>query len=210
MRLIFLGPPGAGKGTQAARVAAALHVPHISTGEMLRAHISAGTDLGRQAATWMDAGNLVPDDFVIAMLEDRIAAPDAAAGFILDGFPRNLTQAEALDSSPAANIHRVVRFIVDEDEVVRRIGGRRGCPQGHTYHLDDHPPSQPGVCDVDGEPLEQRHDDSEEVVRNRLSVYRTETEPLVGFYDARGLIIEVKGLGSVEFITRQILEAVRP
>jgi adenylate kinase len=207
MRLIFLGPPGAGKGTQAKRVAGVLDVPHVSTGDMLRTHIAAGTDLGRQTARRMDAGNLVPDDLVIAMLTSRLAAEDAVAGFILDGFPRNLAQASALQASPAGVIDRVVLFIVDEDEIVRRIGGRRCCSQGHTYHLDDRPPNRLGVCDVDGEPLEQRPDDSEEVVRNRLAVYRRETEPLVAFYDALGLIVEIKGLGSVQHITQQILEA---
>ncbi len=157
----------------------------------------------------MDAGNLVPDDLVIAMLTERIAAEDAAAGFILDGFPRNLAQARALEASPAGTIDRVVLFIVDENEIVRRIGGRRGCPKGHTYHVDDRPPARPGICDVDGEPLEQRPDDSEEVIRNRLAVYRRETEPLIDFYDGRRLIVEIKALGSVEHITEQILETLR-
>lgn len=209
MRLIFLGPPGAGKGTQANRVAEGLGIPHISTGDMLRAHIASGTALGREAATLMDAGELVPDALVISMLAERITAADAAAGFILDGFPRNLAQALALETSSVGTIDRVVLFIVDEDEIVRRIDGRRGCNQGHTYHLDDHPPSQPGVCDVDGEPLVQRPDDSEVVIRNRLKVYRRETEPLIGFYSERGLILEIKALGSVQHITRQILDAVR-
>jgi adenylate kinase len=209
VRLIFLGPPGAGKGTQANRVAEGLGIPHISTGDMLRAHIASGTALGREAATLMDAGELVPDALVISMLAERITAADAAAGFILDGFPRNLAQALALETSSVGTIDRVVLFIVDEDEIVRRIDGRRGCNQGHTYHLDDHPPSQPGVCDVDGEPLVQRPDDSEVVIRNRLKVYRRETEPLIGFYSERGLILEIKALGSVQHITRQILDAVR-
>ena len=209
MRLIFLGPPGAGKGTQAKRVAGELGVPHISTGDMLRANVVAGTALGRKAVAHMDAGDLVPDDLVIAMLTDRIAAEDAAAGFILDGFPRNLAQARVLQTSPAGLIDKVVLFVVNEDEIVRRIGGRRGCPHGHTYHMEDHPPVHPGVCDVDGEALEQRLDDSEAVVRNRLAVFGRETEPLIGFYDQLGLIVEIKGSGPVEHITRQILQAVR-
>jgi adenylate kinase len=155
----------------------------------------------------MDAGNLVSDDLVIAMLTERIAAEDAAAGFILDGFPRNLAQARALEASPAGTIDRVVLFIVDEDEIVRRIGGRRGCSEGHTYHVDDRPPARPGLCDVDGGPLEQRPDDSEVVIRNRLAVYRRETEPLIDFYDGRGLIVEIKALGTVQRITEQLLEA---
>jgi len=209
MRLIFLGPPGSGKGTQSKLVAAAVGVPHISTGDMLRTHIAADTDLGRKAADLMQAGDLVPDDLVIAMLTDRIAAEDAGDGFILDGFPRNLAQARALDESPAGTVDRVALLLVDEDEIVRRIAGRRCCSQGHTYHLDDRPPARPGVCDLDGERLEQRPDDSEEVIRKRLAVYRRETEPLIDFYAERGLILEIKALGSVEHITQQILEAVR-
>lgn len=209
MRLIFLGPPAAGKGTQANRVAEALGVPHISTGDMLRAHIASGTDLGREAASRMEAGELVPDALVIAVLAERIAREDAAVGFILDGFPRNLAQALALETSSVGTIDRVVLFIVDEDEIVRRIGGRRGCSRGHTYHLDDHPPSQPGVCDVDGEPLVQRPDDSEVVIRNRLNVYSRETEPLIDFYHDRGLVVEIQAFGPVQHITRQILDEVR-
>jgi adenylate kinase len=209
MRLIFLGPPGSGKGTQSKRVAAALRVPHISTGDMLRIHISADTDLGRKAAERMQAGDLVSDDLVIAMLIDRISAEDAAVGFILDGFPRNLAQARALEASPVGAIDRVVLLIVDEEEIIRRIGGRRGCSQGHSYHLDDRPPNQPGICDVDGEALEQRPDDSEQVIRNRLAVYRRETEPLVDFFEERGLVVEIKAIGSVEHITHEILTAVR-
>ena len=209
MRLIVLGPPGSGKGTQSKRAAAALGVPHISTGDMLRSHIAADTDLGRKAAEIMLAGELVPDDLVIAMLTDRIAAEDAADGFILDGFPRNLAQALALESVPAGSIDRVVLLMVEDEEVIRRIGGRRGCSQGHSYHLDHCPPSKPGVCDLDGEPLEQRPDDLEEVIRNRLSVYRHETEPLVDFYNQRGLISEIEAHGSIERITEKVLGAVR-
>ena len=209
MRLIFLGPPGAGKGTQARLVADTLRVPHFSTGDMLRAHIAAGTDLGRKAAEWMETGDLVPDDLVIAMLTERIAGEDAAAGFVLDGFPRNLAQGHALERTPGGEIDRVVLFIVDEEEIVRRIAGRRGCPHGHTFHVDDHPPTQPGVCDVDGEPLDQRPDDSEEVVRNRLAVYARETRPLVDYYYERGLILEIKALGSVQQITQRILDGLR-
>lgn len=209
MRLILLGPPGSGKGTQSNRVADALQVPHISTGDMLRSHIAADTELGRQAAEIMEAGDLVSDDLVIAMLIDRIAGEDAAGGFILDGFPRNLAQAGALDASPAGAIDRVVLLNVDEEEIIRRIGGRRNCSQGHSYHLDDHPPSQPGICDVDGEPLEQRSDDVEDVIRNRLAVYRHETAPLVDFYSQRGLIVEIEAHGSIEHINEMLLGAVR-
>ncbi|MDR9449698.1 MAG: adenylate kinase [Acidimicrobiia bacterium] len=209
MRFIFLGPPGAGKGTQAMRVAAALGVPHLSTGDMLRANIAAGTPLGLQAGALMETGNLVPDDLVISMLLDRVGEDDAAAGFILDGFPRNIAQARALQASSTGAINLVLVFIVDEDEVVHRLGGRRCCSQGHTYHLDHRPPLRVGVCDVDGEALEQRPDDSEEVVRNRLMVYRRETEPLIGFYESLGLVAEIKAVGSVDSITQQILTLAR-
>lgn len=208
MRLIILGPPGAGKGTQAKRAASALGVPHISTGDMLRSHIASQTSLGQQAKALMDAGNLVPDHLVVAMLVDRIGHDDAADGYILDGFPRNLAQAQALQAA-AGDIDRVVLFVVDEEEVVRRIGGRRCCPHGHPYHVEDRPPIHDGVCDTDGEALEQRPDDSEPVVRNRLAVYVRETEPLVAFYESLGLIVEINGSGSVEQISNQVLEAVR-
>lgn len=207
MRLIFLGPPGAGKGTQAKRVAAALGVPHISTGDMLRAQIAAGTALGRQADGVMKRGELVPDDLVVAILLDRIAADDAANGFILDGFPRNVRQAQILQADPDGRIDRVVLLVIDEEEVVRRISGRRCCPEGHIYHIDDQPPLKANLCDEDGELLVQRPDDAEDVVLNRLSVYHASTEPLIGFYGER--IVEVDGSGSPDQITRHILEAVR-
>jgi len=209
MRFIFLGPPGAGKGTQAKRVAAALDVPHLSTGDMLRANIAAGTPLGLQAGALMDAGNLVPDDLVISMLLDRVGSLDAAAGFILDGFPRNIAQARALQASSTGAINLVLVFIVDEDEIVQRLGGRRCCSQGHTYHIDHRPPLREGLCDVDGGALEQRPDDTEEVVRNRLTVYRRETEPLISFYQSLGLVAEIKAVGSVDSITQQILKLAR-
>lgn len=208
MRLVFLGPPGSGKGTQANRAAAALGVPHISTGDMLRNHIAEGTDLGRKAAEIMEAGELVSDDVVIAMLIDRISKEDAADGFILDGFPRNVSQAQALEEVPTGSIDRVVLLMVDDEEVIRRIGGRRCCSQGHSYHLDHQPPQQSGVCDVDGEPLEQRPDDSEEVIRNRLAVYGLETEPLVDYYNQRGLVVEIEAQGSIDDIAELVLEAV--
>lgn len=175
---------------------------------MLRAHIAAQTSLGRQAEALMDAGNLVPDDLVVAMLMVRISEEDAVGGFVLDGFPRNPIQARALQASTVGAIDRVVVFTVDEEEVVRRIAGRRCCPSGHNYHVEDRPSLEPGICDVDGAPLDQRPDDSEDVVRNRLAVYRRETEPLISFYESLGLLVEIEGAGSVEHITQQILEAV--
>ena len=209
MRLIFLGPPGAGKGTQAKRVSDKLGVPHLSTGDMLRANIAAETPLGKQAEVLMEGGNLVPDDLVVSMLMSRINEEDAANGFILDGFPRNMVQAVALGNQSIGTIDRVVVFVVEENELVWRISGRRGCPHGHTYHLDHCPPLVGGVCDVDGEQLEQRPDDTEDVIRNRLAVYQRETRPLIDFYRSLDRVAEIKGTGSVENITQQILEAVR-
>lgn len=205
MKLLFLGPPGAGKGTQAIRIAERLGIPHIATGNMLREAVSQGTGLGKQAKEIMATGGLVPDDLVIGMLLERIGRDDAGAGFILDGFPRTLPQAEALDAQLEAGLDGAVYIVVDDDEIVRRISGRRTCPNQHVYHIDDNPPETPGVCDVDGEALVQRDDDAEDVVRNRLVVYREQTEPLVEFYASRGLRIHpVNGLGDLDEIEAAI------
>jgi adenylate kinase len=173
---------------------------------MLRAQVAEGTPLGQEASVLMRSGELVPDRLVAAMLMQRIGAADAADGFILDGFPRNVAQAEILQSADAGRIDRVVVLDVDADEVVRRISGRRCCPSGHIYHVDDRPPARPGVCDEDGERLEQRPDDAEQVVRNRMMVYRAETAPLIEFYGELGLLLEIDGSGAPGMITTQILE----
>jgi len=210
MRLLFLGPPGAGKGTQAVGVAQSLNIPHIATGNMLREAVAAATPLGLQAKAVMAAGDLVSDDLVIGMLMDRIALPDASNGFILDGFPRNVAQAEALATTlDREGLDAAVLITVDDDEIVRRISGRRTCPNQHVYHQDDNQPLVPDVCNIDGETLYQRDDDQEDVVRNRLDVYRDQTEPLVAFYRSMDLPIhEVNGVGSMDEIQRAILETI--
>ncbi len=208
MRLLFLGPPGAGKGTQAKRVAANLGIPHIATGDMLRQAVSEGTELGVQARAIMERGDLVPDDLVIAMLMERISRNDASAGFILDGFPRTMAQAEALEVRLGKEgLDGAVVIDVDPEEIVRRISGRRVCPNGHVFHIDDAPSERGGACDQCGESVYQRDDDRAETVRNRLEVYRRQTEPLLHFYQERGLTMHVvDGVGSVDSITDAIME----
>lgn len=204
MRVVLLGPPGAGKGTQAARIAETYDIPHISTGDIFRANVRGGTPLGTKAKQYMDAGDLVPDEIVIAMVADRLAEDDATKGFLLDGFPRTTGQAAALgDLLDERNqpLDVVLVFEVDENELVERLTGRRSCPNGHVFHAQTNPPSVPGVCDVCGEELFQRDDDTEAVVRNRLEVYRRETEPLEQYYRDRGLARSVRATGSVAEVT---------
>ncbi len=210
MRLLFLGPPGAGKGTQAIRIADRAGTPHIATGNMLREAVAAETELGLEAKHIMARGELVPDEIVIGMLVDRIAHEDAVAGFVLDGFPRNVSQAEALshELGDDRELDAAVLIVVDDDEIVRRISGRRTCPNQHVYHVEDQPPQVAGRCDIDGADLFQREDDREEVVRNRLEVYREQTEPLVAFYRAHGLPIhEIDGVGDIDDIELSIASA---
>jgi adenylate kinase len=210
MRLILLGPPGAGKGTQASRIAAAYEVPHISTGDIFRANVKGDTELGREAKRYMDAGDLVPDDVVIRMVDDRLAQDDAAGGFLLDGFPRTVPQAEALEAllvERGVPIDVVLRFAVDEDEVIERLTGRRTCREcGAIFHVSSNPPATEGVCDVCGGELYQRDDDTEDVVRNRMDVYRKQTEPLESFYWERGALRDVEAVGTVDDVTARALE----
>ncbi len=200
MRLILLGPPGAGKGTQAVRIAERHHIPHISTGDILRANVREGTELGTEAKGYMDAGDLVPDDLIIAMVGERIALPDAAEGFLFDGFPRTVPQAEALGQLLAERdepLDAVLRLAVDEREIVTRITGRRTCSGcGRIFHVRYDPPTADNVCDDCNGPLVQRDDDTEDVVLNRLAVYRRSTEPLEDFYWQRGLLRDVEAAGS--------------
>lgn len=206
MRLVFLGPPGAGKGTQAAQVADRLGIPHIATGDMLRQEVAAATELGAEVQAIMERGDLVPDDLVTDMLLARVARPDAASGFILDGFPRTRAQAEALaEALGEESLTAVIYFDVAEDEIVRRISGRRSCPHGHVYHVEDHPPRAAGICDEDGEGLFRRDDDAEEVVRTRLSVYREQTSPLVDFYEGQSILRRLAGAGGRDAITARVL-----
>ncbi|MGY0059411.1 adenylate kinase [Streptomyces sp. LZ34] len=211
MRIVLVGPPGAGKGTQAAYLAKNLSIPHISTGDLFRANISQGTPLGRQAQEYMRAGQLVPDEVTIGMAEDRMRQPDAAQGFLLDGFPRNLAQAEALDEFLRENqisLDAVLDLEVPEDEVVRRIAGRRICrhDSSHVFHVTGRPPKTEGVCDECGGELYQREDDSEETVRKRLEVYHRETEPIIDYYKAKGQVVTIPALGKVSEVTRRAMD----
>ncbi|MFD3481714.1 adenylate kinase [Streptomyces sp. NPDC058665] len=212
MRIVLVGPPGAGKGTQAAYLAENLSIPHISTGDLFRANMSQGTDLGKQAKSYINAGNLVPDEVTIAMALERMGQPDAANGFLLDGFPRNVSQAEALDKALTAeglHLDAVLDLEVDEDEVVKRIAGRRTCRKdsSHVFHLTYSPPKEQGVCDVCGGELYQRHDDSEETVRTRLEVYHTQTEPIIDHYREQGLVVTISALGKVAEVTKRAMAA---
>ncbi|HEX2028674.1 MAG TPA: adenylate kinase [Nitriliruptorales bacterium] len=207
LRVILLGPPGAGKGTQAKHIADTYRVPHIATGDIFRANVKGGTELGRKAKEYMEAGELVPDDIVVGMVSERIQEADAAPGFILDGFPRTVPQAQALEellAELARPLNCVLRFSLDAEEIVRRITGRRVCSEcGETYHVEYNPPPD-DACACGGELL-QRDDDREEVVRNRLLVYHRQTEPLEFFYWQRGLLRDVEAVGAVEEVTKRAL-----
>ncbi len=209
MRIILLGGPGAGKGTQAGFITTRYGIPQVSTGDMLRRQIRAGTELGVQAAALMGAGQLVPDDVVLAMVRERIAEPDCAGGYLFDGFPRTLGQAEALDES-GIGIDAVVEIAVDDEEIIRRMDGRRvHPPSGRTYHITFNPPRVAARDDVTGEPLIQRDDDRAATVRARLAVYHRQTRPLIDYYSAlatRGgpRYVRVNGIGAVDDVRDRI------
>ncbi len=197
LNLILIGPPGAGKGTQAERLREDFRLPFISTGEMLRANVKDGTELGKAAKAHMDAGGLVPDDLIVAMAAERLDEDDTQDGFILDGFPRTTAQAEALEQQLDPEGRRITAALlleVPDAEIIKRIAGRRVCVKaGHNYHVDYDPPKNPDICDQDGSRLIQRDDDRPEVVQKRLAVYHDQTAPLVDFYDERGLLRRVDG-----------------
>ncbi len=205
MRLVFLGPPGAGKGTQAARLADHLGVPRISTGDILRRHAAEGTDLGKKAKGYMEAGKLVPDDLVIEMTKRRLSEPDAKKGFILDGFPRTIAQAEALAKITPLDV--VIDFYLEPEELIKRSSGRRVCPKcDAVYHLLSIPSRKPGICDRCGSALITRQDDKDEVVRTRIETYETQTAPLIQYYKDRGLLRQVYASGLIDEVAHRIRE----
>jgi adenylate kinase len=214
MRLVLVGPPGAGKGTQAEFIAEHFAIPKISTGDIFRANVSGGTELGQLAKKYMDAGDLVPDEVTNAMVRDRLGQDDARDGFLLDGFPRNVAQAGELDGILAAldsKLTVVLDLEVEPDEVVRRLSGRRTCKKcGHVWHIEFDPPSRPDVCDKCGGELYHRDDDYPETVRHRLEVYAAQTAPLIEFYGARGQVVSIDALGTVEDVTERAIGALTP
>ena len=209
MNLILLGAPGAGKGTQAEIICAKLNIPSISTGNILRAAVKDGTEMGLKAKSFMDAGALVPDEVIIGILKERLAQPDCANGFILDGVPRTIAQAESLEKA-GIRFDDVISIEIPDEAIMERMSGRRVCEHcGASYHLVAVPPKVPGVCDSCGGKLIQRHDDEPETVKHRLEVYHKETEPLKDFYAERGLLRSVENQPSVEATTEAILNALR-
>jgi adenylate kinase len=213
VRLVLVGPPGAGKGTQAQFIASHFAVPKISTGDIFRTNVSDGTDLGLEARKYMDAGDLVPDEVTIGMVKDRLSHDDTSEGFLLDGFPRTVQQAVVLDDMLAVHgvgLDVVLELVVDDEEVVRRLSGRRTCRRcGHVWHLDFDPPATEGICDRCGGELFQRDDDSELTIRHRLEVYADQTSPLIGYYGDRGLLSGVDATGPVEDVTERAINALR-
>lgn len=209
MNLILLGPPGAGKGTQAERLREDFSLPHISTGDILRAEVAEDSELGRKAKRFMEAGELVPDEVIVEMITRRLGAGDARDGFLLDGFPRNAEQADALAEALAGLERRLTAALlieVPDDEVVRRLAGRRVCVKNpnHIYHVEFDPPKHEGVCDQDGSRLIQRDDDKEETIRRRLQVYHSQTEPLIDHYDRAGLLRRFDGMRNPEEVHAHI------
>jgi adenylate kinase len=213
LNLILLGPPGAGKGTQAERIREQFQLPHIATGDMLRAHVREKTELGRRASEFMDAGDLVPDELILEMARDRLQQEDAQHGFLLDGFPRTVGQADALTAILDALGREVVAALlidVPDQEVIRRLSGRRVCVDaGHNYHVEFDQPKRPGVCDQDDSLLVQRDDDKPDVVQHRLSVYHEKTGPLVSYFADRGMLREIDGTQPLEAVNNQICTVIQ-
>jgi adenylate kinase len=214
VRIVLVGPPGAGKGTQAHFIASHLAVPRISTGDIFRYNVANNTDLGTKAKEYMDRGDLVPDKVTVAMVRDRLGEADAKAGFLLDGFPRNVPQAETLKKMLAEMDQKltvVVELVVDEDEVVRRLSGRRTCRRcQRVWHVLYEPSARPGICDDCSGELFQRDDDKEEVIRHRIEVYNSQTSPLIAFYADEGILVGIDATGPVEEVTERALSALQP
>ena len=208
LNLILLGPPGSGKGTQGESLQDDLRLPYYATGDILRTAIREGTEIGAKAKEYMDRGDLVPDDVIIGVIAERVQGEDAGDGFILDGFPRTVPQAEALDKAIEGlgrKITAVILIEVSEEEIVHRLGGRRTCEQGgHVYHVDFNPPKEDGACDVDGSPLIVREDDKPEVIHKRLEQYREKTSPLIHYYEDQGILQRVNGSEQRDEVAEQI------
>lgn len=211
MRIVLLGAPGSGKGTQAKKLMDRYGIPQISTGHILRAAVAARTELGLKAKEAMDAGHLVDDDIVVTMIRERLKEPDAQKGFVLDGFPRSLPQAKALDRELQAlgiPLDHVLLIDVEEEALMKRLTGRRTCDScGHMFNVYYNPPKVQGVCDVCGGDLRQRDDDNEEVIANRLRVYQQQTSPLIEYYESRGLLQRVQGLGDLDQVFERVCAA---
>lgn len=211
MRLVLLGPPGVGKGTQASAIVERYDIPHISTGDIFRANIKEGTDLGRQAKEYMDKGLLVPDDLVVSIVKDRLTEEDCKAGFLLDGFPRTIRQAEILDeelSNMDISLDKVINIYADKEVLIERAVGRRICKVcGKAYHVKYDPPKEEGICDLDGGELFQREDDTKETVSTRIGVYQGQTEPLIKYYQDKGIIANIDGNQPIEKVTKEIMDA---
>lgn len=209
MKLVILGPPGAGKGTQAEYVVKRYNIPHISTGDIFRENIKNNTELGKEAKSYMDKGLLVPDDLVIALVEDRLNKDDAKEGFLLDGFPRTVAQAVSLDSILDKNdekLTKVINISVDPEILIERAVGRRVCKTcGMTYHVKFNPPKEEGICDKDGTKLIQRDDDTEETVKTRISVYFDQTAPLIDYYRAQNLLVDIDGAKDIDKVFEDIV-----
>ena len=201
--LVFLGAPGAGKGTQAKRISEKYDIPHISTGDILRANIKEGTELGKLAKSYIDKGALVPDEVIIKVMQARLAEDKYKKGYLLDGFPRTIEQAKALDKITTVTL--AVNIVVDDDAVVRRIAGRRMCVCGESYHISTHPSD---VCDKCGAKLYQRDDDKEETVKSRLDVYAKQTAPLIEYYSEKGVLVDVDGMQDVAEVTKEIIKVI--
>lgn len=211
MRLILLGPPGAGKGTQASAIVKRYNIPHISTGDIFRMNIRENTALGKEVKVYLDAGQLVPDDLVIDTIKDRLNKSDCKNGFILDGYPRTINQAEVLDKELAkmgTKLDAVINIFLDPQLLIERAVGRRLCKNcGATYHIKFHPPKQDGICDICGGELYQRDDDKEETVKKRIEVYLTQTKPLVKYYEDKDLLVSIDGTLSIEDTFKEIINA---
>ena len=212
MNIILLGPPGGGKGTQAKKIVEKYGIPHIATGDILREAVAKGTELGKKAKEYMEKGQLVPDEVVIGLIEERLKESDCEKGFILDGFPRTVAQAEALEKvleNMGRKIDHVIDIEVPEEELLKRLTGRRTCKKcGAMYHIVFNPPKQEGICDKCGGELYQRADDNEETVKSRLEVYHNQTAPLIDFYSQKGLLRQVNGTGSIQDIFAEIVKIV--